>query len=279
MALAIITADQRIRSAAVKGLIFGQAGVGKTTLLKTLPTDSTLCLDFEAGMLSVQNDDQFGPAWRGDSIRVETWPEAKAILEGFQKPEAAPFLAKYKTVFIDSLTFASKLCIEWCKQQPQAYTKERNLDIWAVYRLLSEEMIGWTQGWKHLPGVNVWMLGGLERKKIDAVTEWIPLLDGHKLYAELPYIMDYCFVMARFRAADGNTYTGIFTDPVANPEYAHVPVKYRSKLDAIEQPHLGQITAKALTFANKSAPPPSTVPPGFGGDATSTLNNPESEAA
>lgn len=276
MALQIITADQRVRSAAVKGLIFGQAGVGKTTLLKTLDAASTLCLDFEAGLLSVQNDDQFGPSWRGDSVRVETWPEAKAILEGFQ--QQVPFLAKYKTVFIDSITFASKLCIEWCKQQPGAYNKDKNLDIWAVYRMLSEEMIGWTTGWKHLPAINVWMLGGLERKKIDSITEWIPLLDGLKLYAELPYIMDYCFVMARFRAADGNTYTGIFTDPVSNPEYAHVPVKYRSKLDPIEQPHLGQITAKALAFASKSAPPPSTVPATHGSDAA-TPSTIESEAA
>lgn len=275
MALQIITADQRVRSAAVKGLIFGQAGVGKTTLLKTLDPATTLCLDFEAGMLSVQNDDQFGPAWRGDSIRVENWPEAKAILQAFQ--QKAEFLAKYKTVFVDSLTFASKLCIAWCKQHPEAVTKSGQPDIWAVYRLLSEEMIDWTKGWFYLPDVNIWMLGGLERKKIENVTEWIPLLDGLRLYAELPYIMDYCFVMARFKATDGNTYTGIFTDPVTNPEYAHVPVKYRSKLDPIEQPHLGNITAKALAFKH-SAPPPSTVSPGNSGDATPTLN-PESEAA
>ena len=38
--------------------IFGPPGVGKTTLLKSLPAEETVCLDLEAGMKSVQD-------WRG----------------------------------------------------------------------------------------------------------------------------------------------------------------------------------------------------------------------
>jgi hypothetical protein len=245
MALAIITADQRRQSATVKGQIWGQAGMGKTSLLKTLDPASTLCLDFEAGLLSVQRDDARGPAWSGDSIKVENWLEARAILEAFQARQA--FLARYRTVFIDSTTFASKQCMAWCQAQPAALTDKGKEDIWAIYRLLSEEMVGWVQGWKYLEGVHVWLVGGLERKKLDGVNEWIPLLDGMKLYAELPYIMDYCFVMGRYRAADGETYAGLFTDGVAHPEYAYVPLKSRvAGLAAIEAPDLSALTAKAL---------------------------------
>ena len=63
MALRIITADERLAEANLKttAVILGPSGVGKTTLLKTLPDATTLCLDLEAGLKSVQD-------WRGDSL-------------------------------------------------------------------------------------------------------------------------------------------------------------------------------------------------------------------
>jgi hypothetical protein len=50
-------------------VIFGPSGCGKASLLKTLPTAETLCIDLEAGMKSVQD-------WPGDSIPVRTLPRA-----------------------------------------------------------------------------------------------------------------------------------------------------------------------------------------------------------
>ena len=71
MALRIITADERLAEANLKttAAIFGPSGVGKTTLLKTLPEATTLCLDLEAGLKSVQD-------WRGDSIPIRTFEDA-----------------------------------------------------------------------------------------------------------------------------------------------------------------------------------------------------------
>jgi replication-associated recombination protein RarA len=65
MALRIISADERLaeENAKTTSVIYGPAGVGKTSLLKTLPPAQTLCLDFEAGMKSVQD-------WPGVSIPV-----------------------------------------------------------------------------------------------------------------------------------------------------------------------------------------------------------------
>jgi ATPase subunit of ABC transporter with duplicated ATPase domains len=51
----IISANERLQQqTGVKMAIFGQFGVGKTSLLKT-PDEPTLCLDFEAGLLAVQD--------------------------------------------------------------------------------------------------------------------------------------------------------------------------------------------------------------------------------
>lgn len=277
MALAIISADQRMQSASVKGMIWGQAGVGKTSLLKTLDPATTLCLDFEAGLLSVQRDDERGPAWRGDSIKVENWPEAMAILKSFQAK--APFLAKYHTVFVDSISVATKQCFDWAMTQPEAWSeKKQKADTLGAYGLLGLKAVEWCQDWKHLDGVNVWMVGGLERKEIDGVKDWMPLTTGAKLANALPYIMDYNLVMARFKAKNEKFYAGLFTDPIENPEYASVPVKSRvAGLAPIEQPHLGKLMAKALGFSPIAAPPPSTVPTEPGDGASTPLN--QSEAA
>lgn len=267
MSLDIKTADERVADATVKGMVFGPAGVGKTTLLKTLDPATTLCISAEGGMLSVQRADEYGPRFMGDTIEPTSWPELKSILEGFKLNPRPAALAKYKTIFIDSITVASKWCFEWCQQQPEAFSeKAKNADgtpkanTLGAYGLLGREMPSWCWGWKNIPGVNVWMVGGLEQKADDVGTkDWKPLLAGAKLAAELPYIMDFCLVMNRFKAgAEGKTFTGFHTDP--RTEYGAVPVKTRGGgFDAIEQPHLGRFMAKATGLMSVNTPPPSQI--------------------
>jgi hypothetical protein len=281
MSLEIITAEQRINTATVKGQIWGGAGVGKTTLLKTLHNPSTLAIAPEMGLLAVQRDDEFGPRFTGDSTEPSTWEEHKFMLEKFQQSQRPIGLRKYRTIFIDSTSIISKQCWEWCKVQPEAFNKYGKPDTLNAYGLLGREMSSWAWGWKGIPDLNVWMIGGLEEKENDAtkVRELKPLVMGSKIVAELPYIFDYSLVMARFIGTDNKPYTGLFTNPVTNPEYASVPVKTRGGgLSPIEQPHLGKLMAKALGFSPTTAPPPSAVPtePGDGETPPETT---QSEAA
>ncbi|MDR1334519.1 MAG: ATP-binding protein, partial [Holosporaceae bacterium] len=68
----IISAEERLKQhTGTKLAIFGAWGIGKTSLLKTLDKP-TLCLDFEAGLLAVQD-------WRGDAISVRIWEDARDI--------------------------------------------------------------------------------------------------------------------------------------------------------------------------------------------------------
>lgn len=128
----IISAEKRLKQqTGVKMAIFGQYGVGKTSLLKTL-NEPTLCLDFEAGLLAVKDCGI-------DSIFVRTWEDARdlACLIGGVNPASksiygqrhfdsakAKFkdcdFTKYKCIFIDSITIASKICLAWSIRQPDS---------------------------------------------------------------------------------------------------------------------------------------------------------------
>ena len=57
MSLKIISADERqAAKSGIKGVVFGPAKIGKTSLLYTLDPKNTLFVDLEAGDLSVRGD-------------------------------------------------------------------------------------------------------------------------------------------------------------------------------------------------------------------------------
>ncbi len=137
--LHIITADERLaQNRGIKGVITGPSGIGKTSLAWTLDADATLFLNAEAGDLSLQG-------WQGDMIEIRTWDQARDLACFIGGPNPAfrpdqpysqahydhtlselgdlPALHKYQTVFVDSITVASRLSLQWCKGQPQAFSE------------------------------------------------------------------------------------------------------------------------------------------------------------
>ncbi|MGE3806582.1 MAG: AAA family ATPase, partial [Gemmataceae bacterium] len=138
MALPIISADQRLaEKRGVKGVLVGKSGIGKTSQLWTLHAERTLFVDLEAGDLAVEG-------WTGDTLRPRTWPECRdvAVFLGGPNPalredqtySQAHFdavcarygdpaqLDRYDTLFVDSITVAARLAMQWAKGQPQAYS-------------------------------------------------------------------------------------------------------------------------------------------------------------
>ena len=248
----IISADERLKQqTGVKMAIFGSFGIGKTSLLKTL-SEPTLCLDFEAGLLAVQD-------WLGDSISVRTWEDARdiACLIGGVNPASkivysqrhfetakAKFKDCDKCVFIDSITIASKICLAWCKNQPESFSdKSGKPDTRAAYGLLASEMSSWLNQFQHIPDRDVIFVGLLDQKVDDFNRiSWIPQIEGSKTTTELPGILDEVISMVAMKNEQGKLERKFVCHTLNANMY---PAKDRSGcLNEIEEAHLGKLLAK-----------------------------------
>lgn len=270
--LKIISADQRMTAqGGIKGVIFGPAKIGKTSLLWTLDPASTLFVDLEAGGLSVQG-------WGGDSVEVRDWQSAQnlACFLGGPNPSRRPdqpyseahfryvcerygdpaALAKYQTIFIDSITVASRLALQWAKGQPEAVSERTGKpDTRGAYGLLGQEMIGWITQLQHIGARNVWFVGLLDAKRDDFNRPFFePQIEGSKTGLELPGIVDEVISMVELVPEGAAGGAAKDATPAARPYRAFVcsrpnpwgyPAGDRSgKLDMVEPPHLGRLMQK-----------------------------------
>ncbi len=270
MNLKIITADERLSGGCAKTTmaIFGPTGAGKTSLLKTLPPTETLCLDFEAGMKSVQD-------WKGESISIRAFTDAIDIAcliggvnpaadpNGFYSeghyqhlsqtyPEMVQMINDKRIIFVDSITDLTRQAMAWAKTQPQAVSEKTGKpDIRGAYGLLASEVIGLLKHLQHAPGKTVIFVGILE-KIIDEFnrTNWQPQMEGGKAARELPGIVDQVLTLSLFAPEED----GWRHDPEKAQERRLVcqsgnpfglPAKDRSgRLDVTEPADLGALLSK-----------------------------------
>lgn len=266
----IITADQRREGPrGVKALILGVPGVGKTTLLRTLPAETTLFVDLEAGDLAVQD-------FPCDTMRPKTWEDCRDLAVYLGGPNAAlpasaaysqahyervmsamsgdaGALDKYDTYFVDSITVASRLCFAWATQQPEAFSDKGKADTRGAYGLLGREMLGWLSQLQHIRAKNVIFVSILE-----FVTDefkrgtWQAQVEGSKTGREMPGIVDQVISMAlvAFDEAEPPQRCLICQQP---NEWSY-PAKDRSgRLDTFEPPDLGALIAKITAPAKTTA--------------------------
>jgi hypothetical protein len=253
----IIGADQRLsEKRGAKLLLVGPTGVGKTSQLRTLDPDRTLFIDVEAGDLSVQDV----PV---DTLRISDWPAARDLACRIGGPDpsfgetscystahyeaiggALENLAKYDTIFVDSITAISRLSFRWAEQQPEAFSERTGKkDVRGAYGLHGREMIVWLHQLQHARGKSVVFVAMLEKIVDDfSKTEWQPQFEGAKTGRELPGIVDEIITMQWIDFGDGVP-TRAFV--CTSPNQWGWPAKDRSgRLEQIEKPHLGELIEK-----------------------------------
>lgn len=158
-------------------LLHGASGSGKTTQAQGLPPETTLFIDFEAGTLALGD-------WNGPLLKINEqaaemgkhpWELAQAMASlcsgpdmaakpgavyskeyhatvSEKLPEVVEALKGIKTIFLDSLSDASRVCYSYCSQQEYAISKKTgNEDGLAIYGGLGREMIAFAQRMQHSP--------------------------------------------------------------------------------------------------------------------------------
>jgi AAA domain len=269
--LKIISADRRLRERrGVKALIVGPSGVGKTSLLRTLNPTRTLFFDVEAGDLAVQDVPL-------DTARVSDWQTARdlACRIGGPNPSypstacysqahfeavggAFENIAKYDTLFVDSITAVSRLSYRWAEQQPEAFSERTGKkDTRSAYGHHAREMIAWLNQLQHARGLNVIFVAILEKVVDDFnIATWQPQMEGGKVGRELPGIVDQIITMQFVDFGDGKP---VRTFVCTAPNSWSYPAKDRAgRLEQIEEPHLGKLIDK---LTRSGSPKPVIVSP------------------
>lgn len=257
MSLKIVTAEERLaEKRGVKALILGPAGVGKTSLLRTVDSSSTLFIDLEAGDLAV-SDVQLS------IVKPRTWQECRdiAVLTAGPDPsvprdtlyseqhyeavygDVGDAFAAYDTLFVDSITVAARLCFKWCEQQPECKSRNGDTDTRSVYGLHGREMLKWLSHLQHARSKNVIFVCLLDQKEDDfGRATFSAQIEGQKASRELPGIVDELITMAIIRPAEGEPYRAFVTNP--DNEWGY-PAKDRSgRLNGLEEPDLGKLITK-----------------------------------
>ena len=259
--LRLLTANERLaETRGVKIAIFGRPGVGKTSLLRTVSPQTlaeTLFLDVEAGDLPVAD-------LPVASIRPQTWPDLRdvACVLGGPNPalaSSAPYsqahydhvaanpdlvaLASFQTLFVDSLSEASRRCLTWAAQQPEAFNERGKRDLRSTYGLLGRELVSWLQQLQHMRERTVIFVAVLERVVDDYnIATWRPQIDGRRTAAVLPAIVDELQTLEFIDIGDGKP---VRTLVCREPNAWGLPAKDRSgRLDQIEEPDLTKLLAK-----------------------------------
>jgi len=284
MSLRLVTANERMKeTAGVKIVILGPAKIGKTTLLRTVEAPRTLMLNIEAGDLAVRDVPY-------QELRPEaqwTWRELRdiACYIGGPNPARSPDQAysqdhyehvasemalkldSFDTLFVDSITVASRICFAWCQTRPEAFSeKTGKADTRGAYGLLGREMVGWLTQLQQAKSKNVVFVGILDQNKDDfGRISWDPQIEGQATQKALLGIVDQVVTLAKvdFEDAPGGR---CFICQQGN-RWGFPAGDRSGKLDEIEEPHLGKLLTKCADPKRKR------------GEITTEMNQPtETEA-
>jgi phage nucleotide-binding protein len=219
MAISLKRTSQ-LKNEGVRVLVYGQAGSGKTSLIRTLP--NPLVLSAEAGLLSIQDADLA-------YIEIKTIDDLREAYSYIMSDEGAGF----ESIALDSISEIAEVILNAEKKIAK--------DPRQAYGAMQEQVSDLIRAFRDIPGKHVYMSAKLE-KSTDEMGRilYAPSMPGNKTGQQLPYFFDEVLALRVERDAEGNVQRALMCDGDGLWQ-----AKDRSgKLTAWEAPDLGAIVEK-----------------------------------
>lgn len=205
----------------VKVLVYGQAGAGKTSLIKTLP--SPIVLSAEGGLLSIQDADL-------PFIEIS---DMGTLQEAYKWLTESDDAKAYKSVALDSISEIAEVVLN--------AEKKATKDPRQAYGAMQEQMADIIRAFRDLPGRHVYMSAKLEKTQDEmGRVLYAPSMPGNKTGQALPYFFDEVLALRVEKDADGNTQRALMCDS----DGLWLAKDRSGKLDMWEVPDLSAVFAK-----------------------------------
>lgn len=210
-----------LAASGVKLLVYGQAGAGKTSLIKTLP--NPVVLSAEGGLLSIQDADL-------PYIEISTMD---SLREAYQWLAESAEARSFQSVALDSISEIAEVVLN--------HEKKVNKDPRAAYGAMQEQMADIIRVFRDLPGRHVYMSAKLEKTQDEmGRILYAPSMPGNKTGQSLPYFFDEVLALRVERDAEGNHHRALMCDS----DGLWLAKDRSGKLAGWEAPDLGAIINK-----------------------------------
>ena len=205
----------------VKVLVYGQAGAGKTSLIKTLP--SPIVLSAEGGLLSIQDADL-------PFIEIS---DMATLQEAYKWLTEADEAKAFKSVALDSISEIAEVVLN--------AEKKATKDPRQAYGAMQEQMADIIRAFRDLPGRHVYMSAKLEKTQDEmGRVLYAPSMPGNKTGQALPYFFDEVLALRVEKDSEGGTQRALMCDS----DGLWLAKDRSGKLDMWEAPDLGAAIAK-----------------------------------
>ena len=192
MAIQLMT-TKGYASDSVKILVHGQSGVGKTTLIGTLP--NPVVISAEGGLLALADLEI-------PYLNVTSMTELNEAYEWLLNSKEAD---QFQSVAIDSISEIAEVVLNT--------EKKLTKDPRQAYGALQEQMTDLIRAFRDLPKKHVYMSAKTEKATDEnGRILYSPSMPGNKLGQMLPYFFDEVLALRVERDADGVTHRGLMCD-------------------------------------------------------------------
>ena len=217
-----IKSTKSLHSDQVKMLVYGQSGIGKTTMLGTMPQGETLIVSAESGLLCLADKSI-------DVIEVKSYDAVRATYAYLSKNEDG---GKYKYIAIDSLTEISDQIVKSLKAKDEYKNPSNVLKMWGEF---NDTMIGLIKAFRDLPRHVIFSALSDDVNDGGIITRH-PLISGNKAQKLLSSFFDEVFYLTINQENEREVRT--------QPTHQYIAKDRSGKLATNEAPNLTDIINK-----------------------------------